>query len=116
KDKIGGAGDRGVFRLDVPFTLAGDVDGIDLSYDYAFDGKAPKPPRNPNRSIPFDLFTVSILDEEGETLLVQQLTSKDFGSGHFQLDGLPMHGGQYVLRFELNEHASRRTNTALGID
>ena len=117
KNKIGGAGNLGVFRLDVPFTLAGDVDGIDLSYDWAFDGKAPKPPRHPSGSTaPYDLFTVSILDEEGETLLVQQLTSTAFGSGHFQLDGLPMLGGQYALRFELGEHASRKTNSAIGID
>jgi hypothetical protein len=47
---------------------------------------------------------------------VQQLTSAALGSGHFQLDGLPMHGGQYVLRFELGEHASKRTNSAIGID
>jgi hypothetical protein len=117
KDRIGGAGDQGVFRLDVPFTLDGDVDTIDLSYDFAFDGSSGKASRRSRGTdVPYDLFTVSILSETGDTLLVQQLRSDAFGSGDFHVDGLPMTGGHFVLRFELSEHASRKTNSAVGID
>jgi hypothetical protein len=62
------------------------------------------------------MFTVSILSETGDTLLVQQLRSHAFGAGDFHVDGLPMTGGHFILRFELNEHASRKTNSAVGID
>lgn len=120
KDRIGGAGASGVFWLDLPFTLADDVDTIELSYDFAFDGSGAKSSKTNRKgsqtAIPYDVFMVSILGEAGGPVLVQQLTSAAFGSGHFHLDGLPLAGGDYILRFQLTEHASKKTNSALGLD